>query len=123
MTALKLVDHVRGAQFNQEVVRGSLHLITQRIRYDMSEQGDLEARFDAQIDIVSKEKAQLDEYELSRLERHEVLIVSDDIAHEAKLITVLDDDNLIRTTLRNVTEVQAQASGQLLKKKQKIRRT
>jgi len=114
ITALKLVDHVRGAQFNQEVVRGSLHLITQRIRYDMTEQGDLEARFDAQIDIVSKEKAQLDEYELSRLERHEVLILSDDIAHEARLITVLDDDNLIRTTLRNVTEVQAQASGQLL---------
>lgn len=114
MLALQLVDHVRGAQFNQDVVRGSLHLITQRLRYDMTEQGDLEARFDAQIDIVSKDKAKLDEYQLSRLERHDVLILSDDIGHEAKLITVLDDENLIKTTLRNVTEVQAQASGQLL---------
>lgn len=114
MTALKLVDHVRGAQFNQDVVRGSLHLIKQRLRYDITEQGDLEARFDAQINIVSKDKAQLNEYELSRLERHEALILSDDIGHEAKLITVLDADRLIETTLRNVTEVQAQASGQLL---------
>jgi two-component system sensor histidine kinase RstB len=114
MSALQLVDHVRGAQFNQNVVRGSLYLITQRLRHDITEQGDLEARFDAQIDIVSKQKAQLDEYQLSRLERHDVLILSDDIAHEAKLITVLDDDNLIKTTLRNVTEVQAQATGQLL---------
>jgi two-component system sensor histidine kinase RstB len=114
MLALQLVDHVRGAQFNQNVVRGSLHLITQRLRHDITEQGDLEARFDAQIDIVSHEKTQLDEYQLSRLERHEVLILSDDIAHEAKLITVLDDHNVIKTTLRNVTEVQAQATGQLL---------
>jgi two-component system sensor histidine kinase RstB len=114
MLALQLVDHVRGAQFNQDVVRGSLHLITSRLQYDLSEQGDLEARFDAQIDIVSKEKAKLDEYQLSRLERNEVLILSDDIAHEAKLISVLNDKNLIKTTLRNVTEVQAQASGQLL---------
>ena len=114
MLALQLVDHVRGAQFNQDVVRGSLHLITSRLQYDLTEQGDLEARFDAQIDIVSKKKAKLDEYQLSRLERHEVLILSDDIAHEAKLISVLNDEHLIKTTLRNVTEVQAQASGQLL---------
>ncbi len=114
MLALQLVDHVRGAQFNQDVVRGSLHLITQRLRYDISEQGDLEARFDAQIDIVDKEKAQLDEYQLSRLERHDVLILSDDLGSEAKLITVLDADRVLKTTLRNVTEVQAQASGQLL---------
>jgi two-component system sensor histidine kinase RstB len=114
MTALQLVDHVRGAQFNQNVVRGSLHLITQRLRNDITEQGELEARFDAQIDIVSKSKAQLDEYQLSRLARHEVLVLSDDIGQEAKLITVLNERYLIKTTLRNVTELQAQATGQLL---------
>ncbi len=114
MLALQLVDHVRGAQFNQDVVRGSLHLITQRLQHDVTEQGDLEARFDARIDIVDKQKAKLDEYQLSRLERHDVLILSDDIGSEAKLITVLNNDKFIRTTLRNVTEVQAQASGQLL---------
>ena len=114
MLALRLVDHVRGAQFNQDVVRGSLHLITSRLQNDLSEQGDLEARFDAQIDIVAKAQANLDEYQLSRLVRQDVLIVSNDIASEAKLITVLDNNNLIKTTLRNVTEVQAQATGQLL---------
>ena len=114
MLALRLVDHVRGEQFNQDVVRGSLHLLTTRLRNDISEQGDLEARFDAKIDIVAKAKANLNEYQLSRLERQSVLIVSNDIASEAKLITVLDDHNLIKTTLRNVTEVQAQATGQLL---------
>ena len=114
MAALQLVDHVRGEQFKQDVVRGSLYLITSRLQYDLAEQGDLEARFDAQIDIVSKKKASLDEYQLSRLERGDVLILSDDIPHEARLISVLDADNIIRTTLRNVTEVQAQATGQLL---------
>lgn len=114
MLALQLVDHVRGAQFNQDVVRGSLHLITTRLKNGLSEQGDLEARFDAQIDIVNKEDAKLDEYQLSRLERQDVLILSDDIGREAKLISVLDETSLIKTTLRNVTEVQAQATGQLL---------
>lgn len=114
MFALQLVDHVRGEQFKQDVVKGSLHLITSRLQYDIEEQGDLEARFDAQIDIVDKQNSSLDEHQLSRLERDGVLVLSDDIAHEAKLITVLDADHIIRTTLRNVTEVQAQASGQLL---------
>ena len=114
MLALKFVDHVRGAQFNQDVVRGSLYLIAQRLQYDLTEQGDLEARFDAQIDIVSYEKAQLDEYQLSRLERDDVLILSDDLGYEAQLINVLNDDNVIKVTLRNVTEIQAQATSQLL---------
>lgn len=112
--ALKLVDHVRGAQFNQDVVRGSLYLIAQRLQYDSTEQGDLEARFDVQIDIVSYEKAQLDEYQLSRLNRNDVLMLSDGLGYEAQLISVLNDDNVIRVTLRNVTEIQAQATGQLL---------
>jgi two-component system sensor histidine kinase RstB len=114
MLALQLVDHIRGAQFNQNVVRGSLHLITERLRYDITEQGDLEARFDAQIDIVSKEKAQLDDYQLSRLERYDVLLLSGDIGYKAKFITELNDDTFIRITVRNVTELQAQATGQLL---------
>lgn len=114
MLGLQLVDHVRGEQFKQNVVRGSLYLITSRLKYDLEEQGDLEARFDAQIDIVSKQKANLDEYQLSRLERDDVLVLPDDVVHDVKLISVLDEQNLIRTTLRNVTEVQAQASGQLL---------
>jgi two-component system sensor histidine kinase RstB len=114
MLALHLVDHIRGEQFNQNVVRGSLHLITERLRYDITEQGDLEARFDAQIDIVSKEKSQLDDYQLSRLERHDVLLLSDDTGYKAKFITQLNDDTFIKTTIRNVTELQAQATGQLL---------
>ncbi|MFT7410990.1 MAG: two-component system sensor histidine kinase RstB [Oleispira sp.] len=114
MLAFQLVDHVRGAQFNQDVVRGSLYLITERLRYDITEQGDLEARFDAQIDIISKEKAHLDDYQLGRLERYDVLVLSDNIGYEAEFITELNDDTLIRITVRNVTELQAQATGQLL---------
>jgi len=114
MLALKFVDHVRGEQFNQDVVRGSLYLIAQRLQYDLAEQGDLEARFDAQIDIISYEKAQLDEYQLSRLNRDDILILADDLGYEAQLINVLNDENVIRVVLRNVTEIQAQATGQLL---------
>ena len=114
MLALQFVDHVRGAQFNQNVVRGSLYLIAQRLQYDITEQGDLEARFDAQIDIVSYEKTELNEYQQSRLERDDVLILSDDLGYEAQLLTVLDKNNAIKVTLRSVTEIQAQTTGQLL---------
>jgi two-component system sensor histidine kinase RstB len=114
MLAFQLVDHVRGAQFNQDVVRGSLHLITERLRDDITEQGDLEARFAAKIDIISKEKTQLDDYQLSRLERYDVLILSNNIGYKAEFITELDADTFIRTSVRNVTELQAQATGQLL---------
>ena len=114
MLALKFVDHVRGEQFNQDIVRGSLYLIAQRLQYDLTEQGDLEARFDAQIDIISYEKAQLDEYQLSRLNRDDILILADDLGYEAQLINVLNDESVIRVVLRNVTDIQAQATGQLL---------
>lgn len=114
VSALKLVDHIRSAQFNYDIVRGSLHLIADRLRSDMSEQGDLEARFDALIDIVSYEKADLNEYELSRLKRLGVLVLADEVGRKAQMITPLDSDLVIKTTLRNVTEIQAQATGQLL---------
>jgi len=113
-SALQLIDHVRGAQFNQDMARGTLHLVTERLKSNPALQGELEARFDALIDIVAQDEEDLDEYELSRLDRLGMLILADDLAKRVKLITRLDDSHLIKTTLRNVTEVQAQATGQLL---------
>ena len=114
MVALRLVDHVRSTQFNQDVVRGSLYLIAERLRTDITEQGDLEARFDAQIDILSYDKARLDEYEESRLRRQDVLLSSDMLGSTAHLLIQLDEQQIIKVTLRSVTEIQAQATGQLL---------
>jgi len=114
ITALQLVDHVRGAQFNQDIARGSLHLITERLKSNPALQGELEARFDAVLDIVDQDEAELDEYELSRLDRLEILIISDDLTRRAQLITRLNKQQVLKTTIRNVTEVQAQATGQLL---------
>ena len=58
MLALNLVDHVRNVQFNQDVVRGSLYQISQRLQYDLTEKAELEALFDLQIEIISRENAQ-----------------------------------------------------------------
>lgn len=112
--ALNLVDHVRSAQFNQNVAKGSLYLITERLKLDASEQGELEARFDVLIDIVNRQDSELDEYEASRLSRLGILILPDQVSRRTRFITELDETHLIKTTLRNVTEVQAQATGQLL---------
>lgn len=114
MLALNLVDHVRNVQFNQDVVRGSLYQISQRLQYDLTEKAELEALFDLQIEIISRENAQLDEYQLSRLSRNDVLMLSDELGYEAQLIRGLNDDSVMQVTLSSVSEIQGQATGRLL---------
>ena len=114
VVALQLVDHIRSAQFNQDIARGSLYLIGKRLREFPNQQGEVEARFDAIIDILDAEEAELDEYDLSRLRRHGLILAADDLNKRVKFITELKGDQLIRTSLRNVTELQVQATGAFL---------
>jgi two-component system sensor histidine kinase RstB len=114
MLALNLVDHIRHAQFNQDVVRGSLYQISQRLQHDLTEEEALEALFNLQIDIVHRDKAQLDEYQLSRLSRNDVLMLNDELGYEVQLISAFNDNSFMQVTLRSVGEIQGQATGRLL---------
>ena len=114
MLALNLVDHIRHVQFNQDVVRGSLYQISQRLQKDLTEEEALEQLFHLQIDIVSREQAYLDEYQLSRLSRNDVLMLNDELGYEVQLITELNDDSFMQVTLGSVGEMQGLATGRLL---------
>jgi two-component system sensor histidine kinase RstB len=114
MLALNLVDHIRHVQFNQDVVRGSLYQISQHLHNDLTEEEALESLFHLQIDIVSREKAQLDEYQLSRLSRNDVLMLNDELGYEVQLMSALNDDSFMQVTLDSVGEMQGLATGYLL---------
>lgn len=114
MLALNLVDHIRHVQFNQDVVRGSLYQISQRLQKDSTEEEALEQLFHLQIDIVSREKAQLDEYQLSRLSRNDVLMLNDELGYEVQLMSALNNDNFMQVTLRSIGKKQGLATGRLL---------
>ena len=55
MAALQLVNFVRSAQFNEEIVSGSLVLLAQRLHNDPDSLAELSARFDADIRILPDE--------------------------------------------------------------------
>lgn len=61
--ALQLVNLVRSAQFYEEVSRGSLHLIGERLASDPGALTRLEAAFDATIGIKGGDEAPEDEYD------------------------------------------------------------
>src|SRR5690606_40037933 len=56
MAALQLVNLVRSAQFNEDMVAGSLYLLAQRLQQDPQAITEIAARFDAAIQIVRSEE-------------------------------------------------------------------
>lgn len=124
--ALQLVDHIRGAQFHQDMIRGSLHLINQRLSQDPAIEADLEALFDTEIFIYPVDSADIDEYELSRIQRGDVLveqnkstlnpILAASLNENPSIVVtgLLNDQQVIRIESRSISEVQAQGTGQLI---------
>jgi len=76
IAALQLVNVVRTAQFNENMVGGSLFLLAQRLRQDPAAIDELSARFDADIRIIPLSEGPDDEYQRDRLARGQVLIDS-----------------------------------------------
>ena len=124
--ALQMVNHIRSAQFHQDMIRGSLHLVTQRLSQDPAIEADLEALFDGDIIVLPLATSDLDEYEISRIQRGDVLVKQNDLANNhfltskltdqpsTVLVGLLNDEQVIRVELRSITELQAQATGQLI---------
>lgn len=112
--ALQLVNFVRTAQFNEDMVEGSLYLLAQRLRQDPAALADLSARFDASIRVLPLEEGPADEYQRARLGRGQVLIDSTNAGRTARLLYRLSPTELMEVSLNTVTEVQAQATAYLL---------
>jgi two-component system sensor histidine kinase RstB len=114
IAALQLVNLVRSAQFNEEIARGSLYLISHRLARDPEAIAELSARFDADIFIRPPAEAPEDEYVRSRLERGQVMISTSADGRTAFMESQMPDGGWLSVNLNTVTEVQAQATASLL---------
>ncbi|MCT7357422.1 MAG: two-component sensor histidine kinase [Thalassobium sp.] len=112
--ALQLVNFVRSAQFNEDMVGGSVALLAQRLRQDPGALSELSSRFDADISILPLAEGPVDEYQQNRLARGQLLVDTTNEGRTARLLYQMSDDELLDVQLSTVTEVQAQASAYLL---------
>ncbi|MDK2779553.1 MAG: HAMP domain-containing protein [Pseudomonadota bacterium] len=114
IAALQLVNFVRTAQFNEDMVNGSLWLMSQRLQQDPGALTELAARFDAQITVLPESGAPDDEYLRDRLRRGQVLIDTTNQGRTARLLYPMNDAELLEVQVNTVTEIQAQATAYLL---------
>ncbi|CCU72868.1 ATP-binding protein [Thalassolituus oleivorans] len=114
MAALQLVNFVRSAQFNEEIVSGSLVLLAQRLHNDPDSLAELSARFDADIRILPDEQGPKDSYERTRLDRGQVLITTSSDGRTAHVLRRMPGNQWLDVSLNTVTEVQAQATAYLI---------
>lgn len=114
VAALQLVNLVRSAQFYEEISRGSLHLIGDRLATDPKSISELAARFDATLEVQPPELVPEDEYERSRLERGQVIITMASDGKTAAMRSAMPDGSWLFVYFNNVTERQAQATASLL---------
>ncbi|PHQ85285.1 MAG: hypothetical protein COB58_09565, partial [Thalassobium sp.] len=114
MAALQLVNFVRSAQFNEEIVSGSLVLLAQRLHNDPDSLAELSARFDADIRILPDEQGPKDSYERTRLDRGQVLITTSSDGRTAHVLRRMPENQWLDVSLNTVTEVQAQATAYLI---------
>jgi len=113
-TALQLVNLVRSAQFNENIVSGSLYLLAERLRQDPSLLNEMATRFDAQLSIHELDNVELDAYQKSRLMQKRPLVTNANLGNSVKLRTLLDEDRLLEVRMNTVAEQQAQATAYLL---------
>ncbi|ASP40553.1 two-component sensor histidine kinase [Bacterioplanes sanyensis] len=112
--ALQLINFVRTAQFNEDIVNGTLVLLSQRLQQDPAALPDLARRLDAQLSISQLSDASKDHYEQLRLQRGRVVIKTSDDGRAAKVLRHMGDGKVLNVGLHTVTDVQAQASAYLL---------
>ncbi len=112
--ALQLVNLVRSAQFYEEVSRGSLHLIGERLASDRGALTRLEAAFDATIGIKGADEAPEDEYERARLERGQVIVTVSSDGRTASMRSRMPDGQWLYVDFNKLSELQARATARLL---------
>lgn len=114
LTALQLVNQVRSAQFNENMVSGSLYLLAQRLQQDPSQLSEMATRFDAHMAILSLDEVELDDYQVNRLLKKRALVNSTHLSGSVQLRTLLTADTLLEVQMNTVAEQQAQATAYLL---------
>lgn len=109
--ALQLINVVRTAQFNEDIARGTLRLMAQRIEQDPHALSELASRLDANLSLVELTTATDDYYEQLRLKRGRVVINTSDDGRAALLMRRVTGNTVLKIQLATVTDVQAQASA------------
>ena len=114
LTALQLVNLVRSAQFNENVVSGSLYLLAERLQQDPSLLNEMATRFDARMAILAIDDVPLDAYQKNRLLHKRPLVTSTNFDSSLQLRLLLDEHSLLEVQMNTVAEQQAQATAYLL---------
>lgn len=114
VAALQLANTVRSAQYNEQVLRGSLYLLADQVRHGPNNLEQLESLFDVSLKKLSYSASNLSRYQIQRLQQQHSVI---DITNEGRTVRImhgLDEQNLLEVLASNVTEQQAQATIYLL---------
>lgn len=114
IAALQLVNLVRSAQFNEDMVYGSLYLLAQRIEQDPSSIADWATRFDLSLAIKDIDSLDLGPYQKARLADQRPLLDTTNKGRTVQLLYQLNQNNILEVNLNTVTELQAQATAYLL---------
>jgi two-component system sensor histidine kinase RstB len=114
--ALQLVNFVRTAQFNEDIVSGSLFMLAQRLEENPAALRELSALFDADMQILplAEARTDLDDYQIHRLARGQALIFLTNDGRSVRLIKDLSRQRVLDIELNAVTDIQAQAAAFLL---------
>ena len=105
---------MRSAQFYEEVSRGSLYLIGERLATDKGALQRLEAAFDASIAIRPQDEGPDDEYERSRLLRGQVIVTVSPDGKTASMRSMMPDGQWLYVDFNKLSELQARATARLL---------
>lgn len=110
----QFVKHVRSVQFYEEVARGSLHLIAERLTTNPEAITHLETVFDVDMEIFSSDASLDNAHEWERLERGQVIVssMSDDGA--AVFLSPMPNGQRLQIKLSKLSKLQARATARLL---------
>lgn len=126
MSALQLVNMVRSIQYSEQVVGGTMHMIAESLKRDPSMLRELSALLDADISLHSFDDLanHLDDYDMSRIQRDQVLMSLSQQDSSISMIkalprTPIERDShksrhAVEVVLSAFTDIQAQAAARML---------
>lgn len=114
LAALQLVNIVRSAQFNEDILRGSLSLISERLEQNSASLEDLANRFDVELNLLDIEKTSFNRYQESLLHLKRPLVKASGNTIGLTGYSLVNAQQVLEVKVNNVTEQQAQATAYVL---------
>lgn len=111
---MQLVNIVRSAQFNEDILRGSLLLIGDRLQENAALLDELASRFDSELSLLEFNQHDFNGYQRLRLQQKRPLIEVHDSTDSLQGYLLLENDQVLVVRVNNVTEQQAQATAYML---------